>query len=60
MFEETNGHGFIAGFSPRIPDEPDTNEPWRKNHLSCSGSGRIDRNFDLKYIEFLGFYRDDS
>ncbi len=60
MFKETDDHEFYGGFIPRIPVEPDTNEPWRKNHLSCSGSGRIARNFDLKYIESLGLYRDDS
>jgi hypothetical protein len=60
MSDETNEHVFFAVFSPRIPVEPDTNEPWRKNHLSCSGSGRISRNFDLRYIESLGLYRDDS
>jgi hypothetical protein len=36
-----------------IPIEPELNEPWRKKRFSCSGSGRIEKNFDFKYLEFL-------
>lgn len=60
MSDEKNEHALFPVFSTCIPVEPDMNEPFRKNHLSCSGSGRISRNFDLKYIESLGLYRDDS
>lgn len=30
-----------------IPVEPESNEEWRKARYSCSGSGRIEKKFDL-------------
>lgn len=36
-----------------LPLEPDLNEPWRKKRFSCSGNGRIEKNFDFKYLDFL-------
>ena len=56
MSDAMNDHGSPAG----VPIVPGVDEPWRKNHLSCSGSGRIERNFDLKYLESLALYRDNS
>ena len=36
-----------------IPTTPELNEPWRKKRYSCSGNGRIEKNFDFKYLDFL-------
>ncbi len=30
-----------------IPFEPESSEEWRKVRYSCSGSGRIEKKFDL-------------
>ena len=37
----------------RIPVEFESGEPWRKTRLSCSGAGRLEKNFDLKHLEFM-------
>lgn len=37
----------------RIPVEFESDEPWRKTRLSCSGAGRLEKNFDLKHLEFM-------
>jgi hypothetical protein len=36
-----------------IPVDFESDEPWRKSRFSCSGSGRIDKNFDLKNFAFM-------
>lgn len=36
---------------PGLPVEPDYEEPWRKARCSCSGSGRIEKKFDLLGME---------
>lgn len=51
-FESTDNsswNSIVAG----IPVEPELTEPWRKKRFSCSGNGRIEKNFDFKYLDFL-------
>ena len=47
--ENINEDSFLSG----IPVDYISDEPWRKSKYSCSGSGRIDKNFDLKNLSFL-------
>lgn len=47
-----------------IPVEFESDEPWRKTRLSCSGAGRVEKNFDIKHLEFMAKFtsgnRDDD
>jgi len=36
-----------------IPVEFESDEPWRKTRLSCSGAGRLEKNFDQKHLSFI-------
>jgi hypothetical protein len=47
--QENNDNSILPG----IPVDFESDEPWRKSKLTCSGSGRIDKNFDLKNLSFL-------
>ncbi len=47
--ENINEDSMFSG----IPVDYESDEPWRKSKYSCSGSGRIDRNFDLKNLSFF-------
>lgn len=40
-------------FFERIPVEFESDEPWRKTRLSCSGAGRLEKNFDLEHLEYM-------
>jgi hypothetical protein len=44
-----NMNPILAG----IPVEFESDEPWRKTRLSCSGAGRVEKNFDRKHLEFM-------
>ncbi len=43
-----------------IPVEFESDEPWRKVRFSCSGAGRIEKNFDLKHLKFMIKDKDDN
>lgn len=44
-----------------IPVEFECDEPWRKQRLSCSGAGRVEKNFDRENLEYmLRYYCRDS
>ena len=60
MSDAIDDHGLHESVLPGIPLEPDMGESWRKNRLSCSGSGRIERNFDLAYLDSLKIYKKDE
>lgn len=47
-----NENPYLAG----IPVEFESNEPWRKKRLSCSGAGRVEKNFDLKHLNHMAKY----
>jgi len=40
-----------------IPVEFESDEPWRKTRLSCSGAGRVEKNFDRKHLNFIAKYQ---
>ena len=42
-----------------IPIEIEGNEPWRKPGFSCSGTGRLEKKFDLKHIDPLFFRQEE-
>ncbi len=54
--ENINEDSIFSG----IPVDFESDEPWRKSKYSCSGSGRIDKNFDLKNLSFLIKNRNDD
>lgn len=39
-----------------IPVEFESDESWRKTRLSCSGAGRVEKNFDAKHLQFMFKY----
>jgi len=43
-----------------IPVEFESEEEWRKTRLSCSGAGRVEKNFDSKHLNFLFKYNDTN
>lgn len=49
--EETNinENPILSG----IPVEFESDESWRKTRLSCSGAGRVEKNFDRKHLNFI-------
>ena len=51
-----NDNPILAG----IPVEFESYEPWRKVRLSCSGAGRVEKNFDKKHLEFMFRYNSKS
>lgn len=40
-----------------IPVEFESDEPWRKTRLSCSGAGRVEKNFDIKHLNFMAKFQ---
>ena len=46
---EINENPVLSG----IPVEFESDEPWRKIRLSCSGAGRVEKNFDSKHLSFI-------
>ncbi|TFH42466.1 MAG: hypothetical protein E4G96_03405 [Chrysiogenales bacterium] len=60
MSDVNDDPGIPGSFLVGIPVEPDVSESWGKNRLSCSGSGKIGRNFDLKYLDFLAVDKDNA
>jgi len=36
-----------------IPVEIESEEHWRKVTYTCTGSGRFEKNFDLKHLKFM-------
>lgn len=47
--DNINENPALAG----IPVEFESDEPWRKTRYSCSGAGRLEKNFDIKHLEFM-------
>ncbi len=47
-----NDNPFLEG----IPVEFESSEPWRKTRYSCSGAGRLEKNFDQKHLEFMAHF----
>lgn len=46
---DINDNPILSG----IPVEFESDEPWRKTRLSCSGAGRVEKNFDRRHLEFM-------
>jgi hypothetical protein len=44
-----NEHPYLQG----IPVEFESDDPWRKKRLSCSGAGRVEKNFDLEHLNYM-------
>ena len=47
-----NENPLLAG----IPVAFESDEPWRKTRYSCSGAGRVEKNFDEKHLNFMFKY----
>jgi hypothetical protein len=47
---ENNIHEDLLEMFPGLMIEPEQ-ESWRKARYSCSGSGRLEKNFDMKLLE---------
>lgn len=44
-----NGNPILSG----VPVEPEYEEPWRKVCYTCTGSGRFEKKFDLRHLNFI-------
>lgn len=51
--EEAEENEDINPLLEGIPVEVENKEPWRKTRYSCSGSGRLGGNFDLKHLTIV-------
>jgi len=51
--ENINENPNLAG----IPVDFESDEPWRKTRLSCSGAGRLEKNFDIKHLTHMAKYQ---
>lgn len=47
--ENENPNPILAG----IPVELEVKEEWRKVRYSCSGAGRIEKNFDIWHLTYM-------
>lgn len=47
--ENENINPLLAG----IPVELEIKDEWRKVHYSCSGAGRIEKNFDIWHLTYM-------
>ncbi|HPS57864.1 MAG TPA: hypothetical protein PK514_07130 [Spirochaetota bacterium] len=46
---DVNINGDLREMFPGLLVEPE-NESWRKACYSCSGTGRLEKNFDMRYL----------